>query len=159
MKPEWDIPSLLLCFFHTPSFSYIRAPPWDRRTHWLKDVTIATREKKQKKKRKATQWGGRSGEYSEMERDTEGVNNLKTERKSLIWRAGRWRGRERASDGGERQQVFLSLSGSRHTGQNTDRLRSWTNRRCQPPTPSLSPSLSLSLCVFHTLSIHMCSQR
>lgn len=67
--------------FHV-SFSYISAPPWDRRTHWLKDVTIATGEKKQKK----TLWGGRRREYSEMERDREGVNNLKTERKrkSLI---------------------------------------------------------------------------
>lgn len=142
-KPDWDMPSSLLLFFllraALMSLSCTSGPlPTERRTHWLKDVTIATREKKQKKKKDAL-WGGRRREYSEMERDWEGVNNLKTERKSVIEGADRWRGSERASDGGERLRVFLS--GRSHTGQNTDQLRLWQQK------------MSASDSVFFTLSL------
>lgn len=136
------IPSLLCISTLLPCLFLIHQGPSLRQRHTL--TKGCHHSNKRERAKKDTLWGGRRREYSETERDREGVNNLKTEKKNLIERADRWRGRERASDGGERQRVFLS--GPSHTAKILT-SSDFDNRRCQP----LTLSLSIYLCFSHHL--------
>lgn len=148
-KPDWDMPSSLLLFFllraALMSLSCTSGPlPTERRTHWLKDVTIATREKKQKKKKRCTV----RREKERIQRDGErlgGNQQLKDGEKECD-RRGRQMERQRKSIGRWRKTASVSLRPQSH------RPKYW-------PAPTLTTEdVSLRLRVFHTLSIHICEQ-
>lgn len=135
---------LLCCSESLPClFSYIRAPPKDRRTHQLKDISIATSEEKQKKKKTLRKW-----EYNRRQRDSEGVNNLKEQ---LIWIQ---------TDGEaekERQMAEKRDSGCfcRDTALLAKKLTitELDNSGCQPLSPAFSShSLFISVCSVNLVS-------
>lgn len=79
------------------------------------------------------------------EREREGVNNLKTKWKSQI--KSMQMESQRKSIRWRRKTLGVSLRPQSHRPE---------HRAAPTPTEDVSLRLSLSLCVFHTLSIHIC---